>query len=170
MEKLNLRTIERDGLIVEIYRVLDGDCTGGKEIIDTSRYDDVDDPIERAKYIAEDEKRYEAWMADEWSYVGVCVDVRIKTATNWAELPLVGRASIWGVESDSDDTYFAGLEEELIADALEDVNALRRALCADAYAVLGDCKQTLDRLPNVDGAYRVTVLKEINMVLEGKPI
>ena len=46
-----------------------------------------------------------------------------------AKLPLVGRSSIWGVESDSGEEYFAQLEEEQIADALADVERLRVALC-----------------------------------------
>lgn len=126
-EKLNFRTFTQGGLIIEVYRLYDADATFN-EHNEPDRYDGVE-PIERAKYEAQDETRYNAWQADEWYYLGVCVDVRIKTATNWIELPLVGRASIWGVESDSGEEYFTQLETETIDEALEDVKRLRAALC-----------------------------------------
>src|SRR3954471_13138019 len=108
-QKLNFRTVEQEGWIIEVYRVAD-ENSSFNEHNEPDRYDGVE-PIERAKYEAQDEARYNAWVADEWFYVGVCVDVRIKTATNWAVLPLVGRASVWGIESDSEPAYFAETEQ-----------------------------------------------------------
>jgi hypothetical protein len=111
MDKLNLRTEAVGNLIIETYHVMDLDA----------RFDQYADP-------SSDDSRYESWQADEWYFIGVCVDIRIKTATNWAVPSIVGRASIWGVESDSGADYFAELEKEMRADAFADLRRTYDAL------------------------------------------
>lgn len=101
-----------------------------RRLEDTTHYYDGDSitPEERARYLAEDHARAEAWRRDEWWYVGVVVEIRQKTATNWAVDPVIGRASIWGVESDSGAAYFGELAEELIGEACLDAVNLARAV------------------------------------------
>jgi hypothetical protein len=98
---------------------------------------DTNDP-DLAKYFKHDKARYEAWLRDEWTYVGVCVDIRLNTASNWADGgPVVGRASVWGIESDSDQAYLKQTEDEITADAWLVVRRLRYALGQAARQMKG---------------------------------
>jgi hypothetical protein len=108
---IDYRTFTRGALIYQVYREEDPDTSPGSEI---------------------SENHYEAWQADAWGYVGVVVEIRIKSEMNWAIPHKVGSASLWGIESDSGADYFAQVEAELIAEAEEDVrltfNALKYAM------------------------------------------
>jgi hypothetical protein len=52
------------------------------------------------------------------------------TASNWADGGFeVGRASVWGIESDSDSSYIRETEEQEISEAFAEVKRLKQALC-----------------------------------------
>ena len=124
-EKLNARTFEKGPLVYEVYRLIDYD-TQPDELIDSGRYEDAD-PARVEKYKKEDAARLKSFQ-DEWNYLGVCCDIRIKTATNWAVPHKVGSASLWGIESDSGEAYFAQVEAEMIAEAEADLEKTIAAL------------------------------------------
>lgn len=63
-------------------------------------------------YLEQDAKRLESY-GNGWCCVGVVV-----TATRSGVV--LGRSSVWGIESDSDKSYFEEMAEEMITDALEE--------------------------------------------------
>lgn len=85
-------------------------------------------PEERRKYQKQDRERLKAYQNGEWYMMGVCCDISVTTKTNWAVPTVIGRSSIWGVESDSGD-YLMELAEEQIAEAKGDLANLKEALC-----------------------------------------
>lgn len=97
-------------------------------LTDISRYEGCT-PEEIADDTKQDKDRLEDYDRGDWYMVGVCCDVSVKTKTNWAVDPVVARSSVWGVESDSDQSYFLELAEEQIHEAKADLANLRRALC-----------------------------------------
>jgi hypothetical protein len=90
-------------------------------------------PEEQEQYKAQDAARLDNYGQD-WYTLGIKADVSIKTATNWVVPPVVGRASLWGIESDSGEEYLKSVEEDLIVEALEDAERTREALNARAVA------------------------------------
>ena len=101
-------------------------------LTDTSRYEGcLPDEIE--DYKKQDEERL-ADYGNGWGMVGVVCEISIKTKTNWAKDPVVARSSVWGVESDSDESYFLTLAEEQIEEAKHDLKNLREALVSADYA------------------------------------
>jgi hypothetical protein len=80
------------------------------------------------EYIEDDYKRYEAYNNQQWYMVGVVCEISVKTKSKWAVNPVVGKASIWGVESDSGN-YFKELAKELISEAKADLKHLQEAIC-----------------------------------------
>ena len=79
-------------------------------------------------YIEQDYARMEAYNRGEWYMMGVTVEISVKTKTNWATDPIVARASLWGIESDSEASYFEQVEKELMHDARIDLKATKEAL------------------------------------------
>jgi hypothetical protein len=133
-DKIDLRTETRGALIIETY--LSTDEHGRLDhLLDPDRYAGID-ADERAKYESQDAERIDAYERGDWDLVGVCCDVRIVTDTRWAVPTIVGRASIWGVESDSDRSYFEELRRMMIADALHDARATYEALAQEIGRVL----------------------------------
>jgi len=47
---------------------------------------------------------------------------------NWAVPTVIGRSSVWGVESDSGEDYFKELAKDQIAEALADIERIKKAL------------------------------------------
>jgi len=80
-------------------------------------------------YIEQDYKRYEDYNRGGWCMMGAVCEVSIKTKSNWAVDPIVARASLWGIESDSGEDYFRQVAEELITEAKHDLKNLKAALC-----------------------------------------
>jgi len=119
------RTFEQDGFTVIVSREVDMDT-------DTSYFEqDYSEctPDEQEQYKEQDSKRLAAYHRGEWYYVGVCVSIRKQTASNWDDGGLeVGRASVWGIESDSDESHFEELERDMVAEAFSEVKRLREAL------------------------------------------
>mgnify|MGYP001558118327 FL=1 len=87
-----------------------------------------DSPKDRQRYLAQDKARLDAYYRGDWHYVGVCCDIRIKTETNWTIPTVIGRSSVWGVESDSGEDYFKDLAEDQIAEAFADIERMKKAL------------------------------------------
>ena len=131
MDVLQTRSELRNGFSIQIDRVVDPDgdvsfLTGPE------RYSDLP-PAERRTYEQADAERLRAYQRDEWCMVGVLVTIRKQTASNWADGGLeVGRASLWAIESDSEPAYFTEVENDLIAEALAEVERLRAVLCGAA--------------------------------------
>jgi hypothetical protein len=96
------------------------------------RYAGVEES-ERKRYERQDARLLASWKADRWHYIGVCVEVRQQTATNWADGGLeVGRASLWRIEdmgTKRSDTYIASVERDLMAEADGEVERLATILC-----------------------------------------
>lgn len=109
------RTVERDGLSVTFRRVYD-------ESPDLSY-------LQQECFGQRGIDRYNSYGIG-WHMVGVIVEIRKQTATNWATPPLIGQASVWCVESDSAESYFTELETDLLDQALTDAHAMRDAICA----------------------------------------
>lgn len=122
------RTFEKGGFVYTVSRVMDED-SDISWLEDSSRYLDCTTE-ERATYTEQDRLRVLDYHHGHWYFVGVCCDIRRQTAANWADGgPIVGRASVWGIESDSEPGYFAEVEAEMIAEAEAEVENLRRVLC-----------------------------------------
>ncbi len=73
-------------------------------------------------YLEQDAKRLEQY-GDDWSLVGI-------VATAYRAGVELGQASIWGVETDSADRYFAELTAELVDEAVAEAKAKLAELTA----------------------------------------
>lgn len=125
MTTLSKRSFNKDGFQVDVSRAVDENPD-----ISYLEQDYKDEsPADRAKYKAQDQKRLKGLRNGDWHYIGICVDVRKQTPSNWADGGLVvGRASCWGFESDSTEGHLKSEEEDLIAEAFAEVDRLKRAL------------------------------------------
>jgi hypothetical protein len=123
------RKFEQDGFTIIVERVFDiGHSPETPEQMQAN-YSGCTD-AEKAEYYKQDKKRFDGLLRGEWSYVGVAVRVLKQTSTNWANGGLeVGRSSVWGIESDSDESHFAEMERDEIAGALAEVDKLKAVLC-----------------------------------------
>ena len=82
---------------------------------------------EAAKYRAQDQKRLDAYNRGDWYMGFVGCEIRAATPTNWACPPLVGRAYLHGIESDSGE-YINQVAEELVTEAEQDMRNLQHTL------------------------------------------
>lgn len=125
------RKFEQDGFLVIVKYELDDDPDTSYL---TQEYEDSP-PEERAEYKARDVARLKGLKRGDWYYMGVCVTIRKQTKAKWADGGLeVGRASVWGIESDSEASFIAEVERDMIAKAMSEVNNLREALCGGHHA------------------------------------
>jgi hypothetical protein len=64
-------------------------------------------------YQAEDQARIDAWLNDEWDYVGVVAraEIRIPYGKDWLTTTL-DSPGLWGVEDDSGEEYLSSIYEE----------------------------------------------------------
>lgn len=123
---ISKRKFERDGFTVIVSRVADYDADVSYL---TQEYEGVS-PEEQARYQAEDAARLRAYHDGEWSMIGITVDVKKQTASNWADGGLtVGRASCWGFESDMDEGDLVSEEANIVDEAFAEVERLKTALC-----------------------------------------
>lgn len=134
METMQKRVIKKGNLIYTISRVFDTDADLSYLEQD---YSDCT-PEEQDTYRQQDQDRLEAYNRDDWHMLGVLVEIAIETATRWAIPHTVARASLWGIESDSEESYIASVEEEMIAEAEADLARTREALsvCSAAAEVV----------------------------------
>jgi len=97
---------------------------------DSGRYDDVEDPEERARYEAEDATRL-ADYGDGWAFVGVRAKLTLMVPIGGGSFTVyeLASAGLWGVESDSGEDYLNEVYEDEKAE-------LWRALRVSGLAVL----------------------------------
>lgn len=79
-------------------------------------------PEEVAEYTAQDAARVDAFNRGAWDMVGV----RVEVSRHGVKL---ADASLWGIESDSGEDYFAEVERDLTAEALDAARATLAKLC-----------------------------------------
>ena len=75
---------------------------------ESDNYPDFDE--QNAKYLTDDYKRMCDYNDGDWCMYGCIVTIKLDGNE-------VGEASLWGIESDSDDDYFEEVEEDLISQA-----------------------------------------------------
>jgi hypothetical protein len=85
---------------------------------------------EAKKYAEQDRKRLEAYNRGDWHMCYVGCEVFAKTKTNWAQPPMVARAYLHGIESDSEPSYFEQVAAELKHEALADLKSLKESICS----------------------------------------
>jgi hypothetical protein len=120
------RKFEQDGFTVIVKHIIDEDSDYSSL---TQEYADCT-PEEQAENKAQDAARLRGLERGDWYYMGVAVSILKQTKSNWANGGLeVGRASVWGIESDSEPSYIAEVERDMVAEAFSEVNRLREALC-----------------------------------------
>ena len=119
------RTFEKNGFTYTVKRVVDPHAD-----VSYLEQDYSDCPSEEAeKYKAQDAERLEDYNEGRWEVLVIVVEIRKNTKTNWANGGfVVGRASLGGIESDSDESFFKEEEEGLIEEAEEEVKRLKEAL------------------------------------------
>ena len=123
---LGTRKYEKDGFLIIVNRVYDDDPDTSYL---TQDYEE-EAPADRAKYREQDKARLASLYRGDWHFLGIAVEIRKQTASNWADGGLeVGRASCWGFESDSEESFLRQEEENITAEALAEVGRLKEALC-----------------------------------------
>lgn len=75
------------------------------------------DTGEELRYAREDLQRLANHYLDEWHYLGVTVEIFLPHTSGKGIGARLAQASMWGIESDSDDSSFRSLENEQIAEA-----------------------------------------------------
>jgi hypothetical protein len=122
---MTTRKFQQDGFTVTVSRLRDEDPDVSYLAQDYSDHT----ATERGELIRRDVDRLASFAAGEWFMVGIAVGIRKQTSSNWADGgPEVGRASIWGIESDSDESYLVSTEAEMVTEAFEEVKRLREVL------------------------------------------
>ena len=90
-------------------------------------YNDVS-PEERSRYCAQDAARLAAYHAGEWYMLGVRaiadIEVRRMAYSTTYRLESTG---LWGIESDSDDSYIKSVFADQCAELKADIKAMRHA-------------------------------------------
>ena len=114
----------RGPLLIHVYTEIDED----PDISCLQQDYKEESPKDRQRYLAQDKARLDAYYKGDWHYVGVCCDISITTEMNWAVPTVIGRSSVWGVESDSGEDYFKELAENQIAEALADIERMKKTL------------------------------------------
>lgn len=64
-----------------------------------------------AKYTREDYERMEAYNRDEWSYIGIRAVAQVQLQQH-GTIQTVKSGALWGIESDSDESYFREVADE----------------------------------------------------------
>jgi len=103
-----------------IEREYDND-SDPKDYLEQYSLDDPDPEI--AGYAKADAERLEAWKNDVWSFEGIYARVFFEGDDGWKmEVRSLG---LWGIESDSDDAYFAEVAAEEAEQLVEDLKGCR---------------------------------------------
>jgi len=96
---------------------------GGVRIVSVTierEYDLDSDPVD---YLPYDAERFAAWRRDEWFFEGIYAKVVFEGYDGW-KLE-VRSPGLWGIESDSDDAYFAEVAAEEAEQLVEDLKGYR---------------------------------------------
>ncbi len=124
-DTISKREYDKDGFTVIVKRIFDTDPD--LSYLEQDYYEDT--PEDRAKYRKQDAERLKAYNRGNWHMLGIAVEIRKQTSSNWANGGLeVGRASVWGFESDSDESFLKSEEENITAEAWAEVGRLKQAL------------------------------------------
>lgn len=125
---------EKDGFTIVINRVVDE--TPDLSYLQQS-YDGLGDETEAAKYRTQDYDRLMALDRGEWYMMGITCSVRKQTSSNWADGGMeVGRASVWGIESDNSEEYLLSVEKDMEHELIRRVQARIRRPVGPQRAVL----------------------------------
>lgn len=81
-----------------------------------------DNGYDRLLYALQDSRRMDALNNGDWMFIGVKATVTL----NGRE---IGSDSLWGIESDSDESYFAEAERDCIACAVADARLWLSSTC-----------------------------------------
>lgn len=131
------RDFEKDGFVYKIKHILDiyADLDHLGKFSDTwqeGAIEHSDDPrIARyfiptnPEYAKQDYKRMMDYERGYWSMLGVMAEIYLKDKN----YPLARSGGLWGIESDSEESYFAELEEEQIAEAEAELSGVKGELC-----------------------------------------
>lgn len=72
--------------------------------------------------VLQDYNRMESYNRGEWSCYGIAAVARVQLSSDTVQRITSG--GLWGIESDSDDSYFAGVNEEQLAELRTELLAL----------------------------------------------
>jgi hypothetical protein len=75
------------------------------------------DTCEELRYAREDLRRLADYYLDKWHYLGVIVEIFLPATSGQGLGVRLAQASVWGIESDADESTFRSLEDEQIAEA-----------------------------------------------------
>ena len=84
------------------------------------------------KYVREDYERMERLNASDWCFLGVSASATVLAGESHVS-QMITSGSLWGIESDSGDSYFAEVEKEQLTELRDQLVALgfsRRAIAA----------------------------------------
>lgn len=118
-----LSNISDSAFGVTVKRVSDTDADLSFLEHDSGNYKG-ESPEDIAKYEAQDLERLDAYHRGDWEMLGVQVTV----ARNGI---ILGRASLYGIESDSGEEYFKEVEKELTFKALNNAKDVLASLITD---------------------------------------
>ena len=83
------------------------------------------------KYVRQDYARMQAANRGDWCYMGVRAEAQVQLDGDLRQTVISG--GLWGIESDSDESYFADVEREELAvlrSQLQAIGFSRRAIAA----------------------------------------
>jgi hypothetical protein len=120
---------EAQDILIEKQDELAEECDCGGVYIDrlSYRFFNPSDnykglPIEdQRKYVKQDYKRIEALENNDWNYLGIRADALIRTNGIAQEIT---SGAIWGIESDSSESYIKEIEQEQLAELREQLYTL----------------------------------------------
>jgi len=79
-----------------------------------------DTPENIRKYVLQDYSRMEGLNHDQWCYLGIRAEVQVQ-ASHGAVIQNFSSGGLWGIESDSDKSYFAEIEQEQLGELREEL-------------------------------------------------
>jgi|GEM_PF-1301638 len=84
-----------------------------------------EDPADIRTYVRQDYERMESYNNQNWSYLGIRAKAEILLPSGDASVVQeITSGGLWGVESDSDKSYLAGIEEEELSSLREQLRAV----------------------------------------------
>lgn len=82
-------------------------------------------PQDVRKYTRQDYERMESLNAGNWSYIGIQTSADVKLRADVSDLfQTVTSGGLWGIESDSDKSYFSEVEAEQLVELRNELKAL----------------------------------------------
>lgn len=85
------------------------------------------------KYVAQDYERMESLNRGDWSFIGIRAEAEYSVGGQVAPVQTISSGGLWGIESDSDESYFAEVEAEELSGLREQLHAIgfsKRAITA----------------------------------------